>query len=85
MIQIGMMMKQLVPRHLAKGVDEVPTIYIVEPILIGIVSIGMMIEVVGGQIFNTHVTMRIEGTYAILLLVVHEGSDGLTLVGAGPS
>ena len=29
--------------------------------------------------------MRTIGTYAVLLLVVHEGSNGLTLIGTGPS
>ena len=35
------------------------------------------------KVINTCVAMRTEETYAVLLLVEHEGSDVLTLIGAG--
>ena len=87
---------QLVTRHLTNGMDEILTVKVLKPILIGIVCVGMVVELMSGGIFHpilitsileeairTHVTIRTE-TYTILLFIEHEGSNGSTLIGVRP-
>ena len=82
--------------HLAQSMYKVPTIQIVEPILIWVMGVGMAVEIMSRWVLHpilitsilwevrTHVMMRME-TYLVFLFIVHEGGDGPTLVGAGSS
>ena len=66
-----------------------------EPILIWIMGVRMTVEVMSRGVFysilimsilkgvRTHVTMK-RGTYSIFLFIVHEGGNGVALVGMGP-
>ena len=87
---------QLATRHPTNGMDEILMLKVLKPILIGIVCVGMAVELMSRGIFHpilitsileeairTCVTIRTE-TYMILLFVEHEGSNGSTLIGARP-
>ena len=45
LIRVKVMMGKLVMGHLTDGVDEVMTVEILEPVLVRIMSVGMVIEV----------------------------------------
>ena len=73
--------------------DEVLLIQIMEPILIWVVGVGMTIGVVGRRILNSVFITSILGegirtcatikakAYLIFLFIVHEGGNGMTLIG----
>ena len=87
------MTQQLVACYPTQSIDEVPTISIVEPILIWVVGVRMMIEVMSGGVLysvlivgiledvRTCVMMKRE-TYSIFLFIIYEGSNSTALIGA---
>ena len=68
---------------------------ILEPVLIWVVSVGPMIEVVSRGILHSifivgilqkeseHMEQWRQRTYSVFLLIIHERSNGPTLVGTG--
>ena len=73
--------------------DEVPSVEIFKPILIRVVSVGATVEIMSRRVFNSILVTGIlqesqntcnnkeQGTYLVLLLVVHERSNGSASVG----
>ena len=61
LIGIKSMMSQLAARHLTDRVDEIPTVEILEPILIRIVGVQVAIKLVGRRILNSIFIMSILG------------------------
>ena len=90
-------MCQLATGHPADGMDEIPPVQIFKPVLIRIVCIGTVIKLVSRRVFHpVFITSILEGcqnmcnngdqgTYSVFLFIEHEGSNGLTLIGARPS
>ena len=87
------MTSQLAARHPTDSMDKVATVEILKPVLVWVMSIGMMIELMGRGILDTifitsvleewlgHVEQGTTRTYTILFLVEHKGSNGPTGVG----
>ena len=53
LVGIQTMMGQLAKRHPADRVDKVLTVQVLKPILIRVMSVGMMIEVMCRRVFDT--------------------------------
>ena len=52
---------QLASHHLTQGMDEVPTIKIVEPVLIWVMSVGTTVEIVGRRVLHSILVTSILG------------------------
>ena len=59
LIGIEPVMQQFATCHPTDGMDEILTVQVVEPILIGIMSIGPPVEIMSGRVFYTILIMSI--------------------------
>ena len=59
LIRIKLMMRQLMPHHMAQSMDEVSMVQVVEPILIRVMGVGLTVEVMGRRVLNPILVMSI--------------------------
>ena len=52
LIRIQMMTHQLATCHPTNGMDKITTVQVFEPVLIGIMGVGLTVEFVGRGVFN---------------------------------
>ena len=71
LIRIKSVTQQLTTRHSTNGMNEIPMVKIVEPIFIGVMGVGVAVEIMsGGVLHSVLVTsilddIRTRGTLAI--------------------
>ena len=97
LIGVEVVTAQLAASHATDGMNEVAAEEIFEPVLIRVVGVGTQVKVVRRRVHSAflvtcilgsssvHVLRRSQRTYAVTLLVEHEGGNGPSGVGADPS
>ena len=80
--------------YMTNHVDKIPVVKVLEPVLVGIMGVGVTVEVHRQRILHTVLITSVlrniqytcneglKGTYSILLLVEHERCDSPSSVGA---
>ena len=61
LIRVQPVMRQLMVCHLTDGMDKVSAIKIVEPVFIGIVHVGLVVEIMSRRVLHTVLIMSILG------------------------